>query len=116
IPYERIRSVLDQAKKPELLKVQQAWEQFLAQLKQTNAPAHATIQDSKPAAASGDAVVVAFKYEIHCSLFLDHKTVVESILTNVTGQSLPIIPIPEEDWYTLRNDYIQKQDISEESK
>ncbi len=47
-----------------------------------NAPAHATIQDSKPVAASKDALVVAFKYEIHCSLFLDHKQTIESVLAN----------------------------------
>lgn len=110
IPHERIRAVLDDAQKAALTKVQGAWEQFLIQLKQTNAPAHATIQDSKPAAASQDALVVAFKYEIHCSLFLDHKEVVESILANVVQQHMTIIPIPEEDWYTVRSEYIQKQE------
>ncbi len=110
IPYERIRSVLDQAEKSALQKVQSQWADFLEQLKRTNAPAHATIQDSKPAAASNKELVVAFKYEIHCSLFLDHKEMVESILANTISNHLPIIPVPEQNWLEIREQYIQNQE------
>lgn len=116
IPFERIRNVLGDAEKPALQSVQGAWANFLAQLKQTNAPAHATIQDSKPAAASAQALVIAFKYEIHCSLFLDHREMAESLLSNVLGKHLPMIPIPEEDWLTLRNEYIQQQGETEKQE
>ena len=110
VPYDKIRSVLDQAEKTALQKVQSQWAVFLEQLKGTNAPAHATIQDSKPAAASGQALVVAFRYEIHCSLFLDHKEMVESILANTLSNHLPIIPIPEQDWVELRQEYLNSQE------
>src|SRR5690625_173934 len=110
IPYERIRSVLDLAEKSALQKVQSQWADFLEQLKRTNAPAHATIQDSKPAAASNKELVVAFKYEIHCSLFLDHKEMVESILANTISNHLPIIPVPEQNWLEIREQYIQNQE------
>ncbi|MEI3604540.1 DNA polymerase III subunit gamma/tau [Pseudogracilibacillus sp. SE30717A] len=116
IPHERIRMVLDQAEKSALQHVQSKWASFLEQLKQTNAPAHATIQDSKPVAASKEAVIVGFKYEIHCSLFLEHKEMIESILANIMASHLPIIPIPEEDWYTVRSEYINKQEESEEKQ
>src|SRR5699024_12869491 len=82
-------------------------------LKGANAPAHATIENSKPAAASNQAVVVAFKYEIHCSLFLDHEETVESILANTLGNHLSIIPVPEEAWQTIRSDYLSNQDQDE---
>ncbi|MDY7045075.1 MAG: DNA polymerase III subunit gamma/tau [Bacillota bacterium] len=113
IPYERIREVLKQAEKPALKEVHSQWATFLANLKKANAPAHATIQDSKPAAASDQALVVAFKYEIHCSLFLDNRETVESILSNVLGKSLTIIPIPEKDWTDLRTEYLSSQEKSE---
>lgn len=113
IPYEKIRSVLEHAEKPALQKVQGIWTDFLNQLKAVNAPAHATIQDSKPAAASTDALVVAFKYEIHCSLFLDHKQTVESILANAMAHHLQILPIPEQDWYTLRQEYVNNQEAQQ---
>ena len=110
IPFERIRDVLGKAEKPALKQVQSQWANFLSKLKQVNAPAHATIQDSKPAAASADSLVVAFKYEIHCSLFLDNREAVESVLTSVMDKQLTIIPIPDNDWTQLRTEYISKQD------
>ncbi|MCM3398039.1 MULTISPECIES: DNA polymerase III subunit gamma/tau [Oceanobacillus] len=110
IPFERIRDVLGKAEKPALKQVQSQWANFLSKLKQVNAPAHATIQDSKPAAASADSLVVAFKYEIHCSLFLDNRETVESVLTSVMDKQLTIIPIPDNDWTQLRTEYISKQD------
>ncbi|UJL46443.1 DNA polymerase III subunit gamma/tau [Virgibacillus sp. NKC19-16] len=113
IPYERIRDVLRQAEKPNLKNVQSQWANFLSKLKTANAPAHATIQDSKPAAASDQALVVAFKYEIHCSLFLDNQETIESVLASVMDKNVTIIPIPEKDWTTLRTEYINNQEKSE---
>src|SRR5699024_5171302 len=110
IPYEKIRNVLQEAKKAALKEVQSEWGGFLNKLKTTNAPAHATIQDSKPAAASDKALVVAFKYEIHCSLFLDNQEIVESVLSNIIGKQLEIIPIPDNNWKELRNEYISIQE------
>ncbi|MEN2466788.1 DNA polymerase III subunit gamma/tau [Ornithinibacillus sp. JPR2-1] len=112
IPYERIRNVLKEAEKPALKEVQSVWANFLSKLKTTSAPAHATIQDSKPAAASETSLVVAFKYEIHCSLFLDNCELVESVLTSVLNKQLTIIPIPNNAWQELRSEYINNQEPS----
>lgn len=116
VPFERIRLTLQEAEKQALKQVQSEWAAFLNQLKKTNAPAHATIQDSKPVAASSHTVVVAFKYEIHCSLFLDNQPLAESILANVLQQELTIIPIPVDEWKTLRNEYVKKQDHKQEDQ
>lgn len=111
-PYEKIRHVLQGAEKASLKQVQSQWASFLSSLKGTNAPAHATIQDSKPAAASDKALVVAFKYEIHCSLFLDNQETIESVLAKSIGKALTIIPIPENNWQELRSEYINKQEAT----
>ncbi|TXL63414.1 DNA polymerase III subunit gamma/tau [Cerasibacillus terrae] len=116
VPFERIRLTLQEAEKQALKQVQSEWAAFLNQLKKTNAPAHATIQDSKPVAASSHTVVVAFKYEIHCSLFLDNQPLAESILADVLQQELTIIPIPVDEWKTLRNEYVKKQDHKQEDQ
>jgi DNA polymerase-3 subunit gamma/tau len=110
VPYERIRNAVQQAEKNLRKQVQGQWGSFLSQLKTANAPAHATIQDSKPVAVSEDAVVVAFKYEIHCSLFLDHRQTVETVLGSVMGKSLTIIPIPEQAWQEVRTEFINHQE------
>ncbi|MEN2766753.1 DNA polymerase III subunit gamma/tau [Ornithinibacillus xuwenensis] len=112
VPYERIRNVLKEAQKPALKEIQSQWASFLNKLKTTSAPAHATIQDSKPAAASDSSLVVAFKYEIHCALFLDNRELVESVLSSVLNKQLTIIAIPEQDWQELRNDYLKNQEQS----
>jgi DNA polymerase-3 subunit gamma/tau len=110
IPFEKIRNVLQGATKPALKQVHAEWGAFLNKLKASNAPAHATIQDSKPAAASDLALVVAFKYEIHCSLFMDNREMVETVLGSVIGKQLEIIPIPEQNWQELRTEYINSQE------
>src|SRR5690625_3913817 len=112
IPFEQIRQVLQEAEKPALQKVNTEWTSFLNNLKAADAPGHATIQDSKPAAASDEGLVVAFRYEIHCSLFFDNRETIEAKLTEVIGKQLVIIPIPEWDWQALREEYVNKQEQS----
>ncbi|MFC7062996.1 DNA polymerase III subunit gamma/tau [Halobacillus seohaensis] len=109
IPYERIRIVLSEASKEELKQVQEQWPAFMERLKQNNAPAHATLLNSKPSAASSKALVLAFRYDIHCSLALEHQKTIEPLLTEFTGKPLTIIPIPIEKWKELREEYVRKQ-------
>lgn len=110
IPMERIHQVLSEADKASLQEVQGKWSMFLSSLKDANAPAHATIQDSKPVAASSSAIVVAFRYEIHCSLFLDNKDMIQSVVAQVIGKPLTIIPIPADAWQSVRSDFIENQE------
>jgi|SRR5690625_1947067 len=109
VPHEQINHVLAAAEKQYLQRIQTTWASFLEQLRQVNTPAHATIQDTQPVAASNKSLIVSFKYEIHCSLFLDHKMTVESVLTQVIGTPYTIIPIPEEEWQQVRAEYIKNQ-------
>ncbi len=109
VPNERIRQVLENASKSNLKNIQSQWANFMQQLKKQNAPAHATVQDSKPSAASDSALILAFKYEIHCSLALDHQKTIELLLSEVVGNQVTIIPIPEANWVEIRQEYVQKQ-------
>lgn len=115
VPYERIRNILNEASKPELKTIQSQWADFMERLKKTNAPAHATVQNSKPRAASSDYLIVAFKYEIHCSLALDHRQTIESLLADIFGKQLSIIPVPEANWQEIREEFVKKQRQQEES-
>ncbi|GGF17068.1 DNA polymerase III subunit gamma/tau [Halobacillus andaensis] len=109
VPYDRIRIVLSEASKEELKQVQSQWPQFMDRLKQSNAPAHATLLNSKPSAASSKALILAFRYDIHCSLALEHQKTIEPLLTEFTGKPLTVIPIPVEKWKELREEYVRKQ-------
>ncbi len=109
VPYERIRQVLDDASKSNLKEIQSQWADFMKRLKQQNAPAHATVLDSKPSAASDQALILAFKYEIHCSLALDHQETIESLIAETIGKNISIIPVPDSNWQEIREEYVQKQ-------
>lgn len=109
VPYERIRHVLSEATKPALQTMKSKWPDFMDQLRQRSAPAHATVQNSQPRAASDNTVIIAFRYEIHCSLALEHKETIELVLSEVIGQSVTFIPIPEEEWKSVREEYVSQQ-------
>ncbi|MCA0984934.1 DNA polymerase III subunit gamma/tau [Halobacillus yeomjeoni] len=117
VPYERIRQVLNEASKDEIKNIQSRWADFMDALKQNNAPAHATLLNSKPRAASSKALVLAFRYDIHCSLALEHQQTIEPLLTEFVGKPFTIIPIPEQNWQDLREEFVRKQkgDSSEDT-
>ncbi|MGP4038948.1 DNA polymerase III subunit gamma/tau [Gracilibacillus sp. D59] len=109
VPYDRIRHVLNDASKAAIQKVRTQWPIFMDALKKQSAPAHATIQNSKPSAASEEIIIIAFRYEIHCSLALEHKQTIELMLSEAIGQNVTFIPIPEAEWTSLREEYVRKQ-------
>ncbi|PAF35338.1 DNA polymerase III subunit gamma/tau [Terribacillus saccharophilus] len=119
VPFERIRQVLSEATKDELKLVAEHWASFMDALKRQSAPAHATILNSKPRAASQNALIIGFKYEIHCSLALEHKDTIESLLAERIGHQVTVIPVPEANWTELREDFLKnqkQQDSSEDEK
>ncbi|SIS53705.1 DNA polymerase III subunit gamma/tau [Salimicrobium flavidum] len=109
VPYEKVHRTLQEASKEAISGVKGVWGEFMEALKRRNAPAHATLLNSKPRAASESSLVLAFRYDIHCSLALDHKGTIEPLLEEFTGKPLAVIPVPEPQWQKLREEYIQKQ-------
>ncbi|RDY71005.1 DNA polymerase III subunit gamma/tau [Halobacillus sp. SY10] len=116
VPYERIRQVLNEASKEDIKNVQGRWADFMEALKRTNAPAHATLLNSKPRAASSKALVLAFRYDIHCSLASEHQKTIEPLLTEFIGKPMTIIPIPEQNWQEIREEYVRKQKQSSDEE
>lgn len=114
IPYEKIRQVLADAEKKHLQEVHSKWADFTKTLKRQSAPAHAVLQDAKPAAASEGQLVISFKYDIHCSLALDHQQLIEALLLDILGRETSFIPIPEQDWLELREEYVTQLQQSDQ--
>lgn len=113
VPQEALRMILDQAEKAALQQAVSQWPVFLEQLKGTNPPAHATIQDSKPVAASTDKIVVAFRFDIHCTLVQEHQSLIEQILERVLGKTVTIFPVPDASWLKIREDYFLTKQAEE---
>src|SRR5690625_1072326 len=116
VAYEQINHVLPKAKKQYLQQIQTTWANFLNEVGQRNRPAQATIQDSEPVAASDAVLILGFKYNIHCELFLEHKQMVESMLSQKVGNPYTIITYPDEQWQQVRSDFIKNHEKTAETK
>ena len=121
-PAGKINQVLKQATKPNLNAVKSKWGEVLEQLGLQNQKSLAALlTEAEPVAASTEAFVVKFKYDIHCQMAMENNRFVEviaSIMQQLTGQRMEIAGVPESQWQRLREDFISTQqfDGSEETE
>ncbi|TFB21066.1 DNA polymerase III subunit gamma/tau [Filobacillus milosensis] len=113
VPYEKVRFTLSEATKDDLKNVKANWAAFMEGLKKTSPPARAKLVDSTPRAASDKSIILSFKYEIHCSLVLENQEMIETALSEYIGKKLTIIPIPDQEWQAIREDFLNQQQPSE---
>ncbi|PKR77472.1 DNA polymerase III subunit gamma/tau [Halalkalibacillus sediminis] len=116
VPYEKVRYTLSEATKEGLQGVKKNWAAFMDGLRKSSPPAHAKLVDSTPRAASSQSLILSFKYEIHCSLVLENQEMIESALAQYTGTKLTIIPVPDSEWQTIREDYLNNQSSAEQDE
>ncbi|GEN44702.1 DNA polymerase III subunit gamma/tau [Alkalibacillus haloalkaliphilus] len=109
VPYEKVRQTLAEATKEDINAIKTNWASFMDGLKKTSPPAHAKLVNSQPKAASSQNLILAFKFEIHCSLIQENQEMVETVLSDYIGKRITIIPIPEEEWKPIREDFLSQQ-------
>jgi DNA polymerase III subunit gamma/tau len=113
VPTGRINEMLKRASKQELHGLKSQWGEVMERLKQHKISAHATLIDSEPVAASQDAFLLSFKYEIHCQMAAENKNnvrdMIESIIQDVLGTQLTMITVPEAAWGKIKQDFIRIQ-------
>ena len=112
VPVGRVNDILKRATKPDLLKIKGSWGEMLESLKKSQA---ALLNDAEPVAASNDAFVLKFKYEIHCQMAMNNQEFISGLkgtLQHVTSNTYDIVGIPEESWQKIRQEFVsnQKQD------
>ncbi|WP_243293079.1 DNA polymerase III subunit gamma/tau [Bacillus sp. FJAT-47783] len=120
-PVGRIQEILKQATRKDLEIIKTRWGDLLETLKQQNKVSHAALlNDSEPVAASEQAFVLKFKYEIHCKMVAENKNNVqaniESILHGFLGTQLEMVGVPEQDWVKIREEFIREQRSDEVEK
>ena len=116
VPVGRVNEVLKSATKPALMKIKGSWPEMLESLKRSQA---ALLNDAEPVAASEQAFVLKFKYEIHCQMAMNNQEFIsglKSTLLQITGSSFDIVGVPEDAWKKIREEYVanQKTDNDEE--
>lgn len=112
-PVGRINEVLKHATKQDLQLVKSQWGQLITKLVHNQMRSQAALlNDAEPVAASQDTVIIKFKYEIHCQMAMENSRFIEAIsgyIGEFTNRSINIIGVPEDQWQTIRESFIQEQ-------
>lgn len=112
-PAGKINEVLKTATKPNLLTIKARWGDLLDMLatKQMRSQA-ALLTEAEPVAASDTAVVIKFKYEIHCQMAMENARFTETIssaMHEYTGKRMQMIGVPEDQWLKIRESFISQR-------
>ncbi|NLY79299.1 MAG: DNA polymerase III subunit gamma/tau [Lysinibacillus sp.] len=107
----RIKEVLKDATKKDILQIKNAWLPVLNQLQKSQS---ALFAEAEPVAASSSAFVIKFKYDIHCQMVAENRDLI-SILSQTffqqTGSNYEILCIPESQWTVLRENFIRENGL-----
>ncbi|MDI7744070.1 DNA polymerase III subunit gamma/tau [Lysinibacillus fusiformis] len=112
-PIGRIREVLKGATKQDIHNIKNAWAQSLSHLQKSQA---ALLAEAEPVAASSSAFVIKFKYDIHCRMVAENReftNVFAQALSQMTGTLYEVLCIPENDWMTLRQNFIKENGLNQ---
>lgn len=118
IPVGKVHEILKDATKNDLNLIKSRWGDMLANL----IPSHAALlKEAEPVASSPNAFIIKFKHEIHCSMAMekgDFIQTVQKLMKNFTERDLEIVCVPEEQWYSIREQFIKnyRGDSQEEEK
>ncbi|WP_243300278.1 DNA polymerase III subunit gamma/tau [Bacillus litorisediminis] len=113
IPTGRITDILKNATKTDIQRLKSCWGELIEYLgNQQKRSQAALLNDAEPVAASSNAFVLKFKYEIHCKMAMDNpdfSSTIRSVLKKLTGNDYEPIGVPEEEWLSIRESFIRKQ-------
>jgi DNA polymerase III subunit gamma/tau len=117
-PIGRINEVLKLATKQDLQQIKSQWGQLIAKLVSNQMRSQAALlNDAEPVAASQDTVIIKFKYEIHCQMAMENSRFIEAIsgiIREFTNRTVSIVGVPDEQWQSIRESFIQDQHSDQE--
>jgi DNA polymerase-3 subunit gamma/tau len=110
-PTGKINEILKSATKPDLTLVKSKWGELLGKLVYNQMRSQAALlNEAEPVAASTTALVISFKYEIHCQMAMDNDrflVVLSDLTQELVGRRLSVVGVPEEQWQTIRAGFIK---------
>ena len=112
-PTGRITEVLKSATKEDVQKIKAVWAQSLAPLQKSQV---ALLNDAEPVAASSNAFVVKFKYDIHCQMVAENYEFTQMFtqtLASLIGTPYEMLCIPENQWFELREQFIREKGMAQ---
>jgi DNA polymerase III subunit gamma/tau len=111
VPIGKINEVLKSATKEDIQTIRENWAGMMQTMQKSHS---ALLEETEPVAASEQAFVLKFKYEIHC-LMASENTSLRSSLSNAlqsqTGKAYEVVYVPEDGWLKVRQDFIQNNHL-----
>ena len=114
-PTGRITEVLKSATKEDVQKIKSVWAQSLMPLQKSQV---ALLNEAEPVAASSNAFVVKFKYDIHCQMVAENYEFTQMFtqtMASLVGAQYEMLCIPENQWFTLREQFIREKGMGQGS-
>lgn len=111
IPTGRIQEVLKNATKPDIQAIKTNWATVMGQLQKSHS---ALLNDAEPVAASSDAFVLKFKYDIHCQMASENQTFATAfsqLLEQYTGKVYTPVYVPDASWLKIREEFIKNSGL-----
>lgn len=112
-PAGKINEVLKSATKTNLHTIKGRWGDLLEMLAANQMRSQAALlNEAEPVAASDEAVVIKFKYEIHCQMTMENTRFTETVsgaMNDYTGKRMQVIGVPEDQWLKIRENFISQR-------
>ncbi|WNF23006.1 DNA polymerase III subunit gamma/tau [Mesobacillus jeotgali] len=112
-PTGKINEVLKSATKTNLHTIKGRWGDLLEMLAANQMRSQAALlNEAEPVAASDEAVVIKFKYEIHCQMAMENTRFTETVsgaMNDYTGKRIQVIGVPEDQWLKIRENFISQR-------
>lgn len=112
----RIHEVLKEATKEDIQMIREQWPQMMQMMQKSHA---ALLDDTEPVAASENAFVLKFKYDIHCQMAAEKsslQTDLSEALRSKTGKVYEVVYVPESAWLKVREDFIRKNGLRKQTE
>ncbi|WP_306986145.1 DNA polymerase III subunit gamma/tau [Alkalicoccobacillus murimartini] len=106
----QVKELLGKAEKQKLQQVTSQWPDVASRMKVKSVPGSAWLNDSRPVAASPDAILLAFQNEMHRDM-MDTKfreTLIE-VLQEVFGEGMSFLTLLQSQWTKLKDEFVQEQ-------
>ena len=116
VPTGKINEVLKTATKQDIQTIREEWAGMMQTMQKSHS---AFLEETEPVAASENAFVLKFKYEIHCLMASENhrlRSGFRNALRSRTGKPYEVVYVPEEGWLKVREEFIRNNGLAKQQE
>ena len=106
--------MLKGATRQDIQVIREEWATMMQTLQRSHS---ALLEEAEPVAASDNAFVLKFKYEIHCQMASDNSSLrsgLSEALRTRTGKAYDVVYVPEDGWLKVREEFIRNNGLTKQ--